>query len=314
MMEHYRKLIDKLTCEIGMHRQEDGFQSAPLREKILSELRQLPVLEAPAEIAAAAAHPQMDADSRNRLDFLIQARRIGGAIARAQIQEELPLPASHYLYDMVLAGADALGREIARGYAVELYPELVRLREQKIELPSAVPGREPEPPAKPRFGFTVETAPFFVQLNDIEPFPPETGWEITHDELRENYRERFTFDTEEEAERDYRLWEKFRDGDSPTPPVRYAICVQAAGDIGEIFHLTDEVEKSAETGLLRFATLGEAVEQRRKLEEERLYPPELPQEIVPGFDMPEDDMIELGSALDTRSVLEKETKAPVIGK
>lgn len=25
MMEHYRKLIDKLTCEIGMHRQEDGF-------------------------------------------------------------------------------------------------------------------------------------------------------------------------------------------------------------------------------------------------------------------------------------------------
>ena len=215
---------------------------------------------------------------------------------------------------MVLAGADALGREIARGYAVELYPELVRLREQKIELPLAVPGREPEPPAKPRFGFTVETAPFFVQLNDIEPFPPETGWEITHDELRENYRERFTFDTEEEAERDYRLWEKFRDGDSATPPVRYAICVRAAGDIGEIFHLTDEVEKSAETGLLRFATLGEAVEQRRKLEEERLYPPELPQEIIPGFDMPEDDMIELGSVLDTRSVLEKETKAPVIGK
>ena len=63
MMEHYRKLIDKLTCEIGMHRQEDGFQSAPLREKILSELRQLPVLEPPAEIAAAAAHPQMDAAS-----------------------------------------------------------------------------------------------------------------------------------------------------------------------------------------------------------------------------------------------------------
>ena len=74
------------------------------------------------------------------------------------------------------------------------------------------------------------------------------------------------------------------------------------------------MEKNAETELLRFATLGEAVEQRRKLEEERLYPPELPQEIVPGFDMPEDDMIELGSALDTRSVLEKETKAPVIGK
>ena len=144
MMEHYRKLIDKLTCEIGMHRQEDGFQSAPLREKILSELRQLSVPEAPAETAAAAAHPQMDADSRNRLDFLIRARRIGGAIARAQIQEELPLPASHYLYDMVLAGADALGREIARGYAVELYPELVRLREQKIELPLAVPGREPD--------------------------------------------------------------------------------------------------------------------------------------------------------------------------
>ena len=95
MMEHYRKLIDKLTCEIGMHRQEDGFQSAPLREKILSELRQLSVPEAPAETAAAAAHPQMDADSRNRLDFLIRARRIGGAIARAQIQEELPLPASH---------------------------------------------------------------------------------------------------------------------------------------------------------------------------------------------------------------------------
>ena len=313
MMEHYRKLIDKLTCEIGLHRQEDGFQSAPLREKILAELRQLPVPELPAE-TAAAAHPQMDAGSRNRLDFLIQARRIGGAIARAQIQEELPLPASHYLYDMVLAGADALGREIARGYAVELYPELVRLREQKIELPSTVPGREPEPPAKPRFGFTVETTPFFVQLNDIEPFPPETAWEITHDELGENYRERFTFDTEEEAERHYRLWEKFRDGDSPTPPVRYAICVQAAGDIGEIFHLTDEEEKDAGTGLLRFATLGEAVELRRKLEEERLYPSELPREIVPGFDMPEDDMIELGSTLDTRSVLEKETKAPIIGK
>ena len=154
-------------------------------------------------------------------------------------------------------------------------------------------------------------------VSQLKPRPSSyssTGWEITHDELRENYRERFTFDTEEEAERDYRLWEKFRDGDSATPPVRYAICVRAAGDIGEIFHLTDEVEKSAETGLLRFATLGEAVEQRRKLEEERLYPPELPQEIIPGFDMPEDDMIELGSVLDTRSVLEKETKAPVIGK
>lgn len=143
MMEHYRKLIDKLTCEIGMHRQEDGFQSPPLREKILSELRQLPVPEPPAETARRCRPSANGCRLPQPPRFSDPGRRIGGAIARAQIQEELPLPASHYLYDMVLAGADALGREIARGYAVELYPELVRLREQKIELPLAVPGREP---------------------------------------------------------------------------------------------------------------------------------------------------------------------------
>ena len=169
-MEQYRKLIQKLIGELGMYNQQDGFQSTQLRREILFQLTDLRL---PAAMPMELSHPEMDGNSLCRLNYLSQARKTGENVARKMVQDELPDSTAPYLYDMILAGAGFMGREIARGYAVELYPELERLREQNIELPVAAPV-EPErrPSHPPRYGFIVETNPYFIDIGEITPMAP----------------------------------------------------------------------------------------------------------------------------------------------
>lgn len=275
-MEQYRKLIQKFTCELGMHSQHDGFQSAQLREKIFSQLR---ILKLPPLVPGTNMHPQMDEISRCRLDYLTQARKIGESAAQSMLREELPVQmASHYLYGMILAGAGYMGREIARNYAIELFPELERLRQQNIEL--LVTLQEPEMGRSPKYGFIVETNPYFTDVGEIQEMETEAAWEITHDELGETYRETFTFDSPESAEKHHSLWEMYRDSDITKAPVEYAINVSTDQNgktvIGEITHVKvpsravwEDKELSSRT--LIFPCLGDAINQRRLLEEEAIY-------------------------------------------
>ena len=274
-MEQYRKLIQKLIGELGMYNQQDGFQSTQLRREILFQLTDLRL---PAAMPVEFSHPEMDGNSLCRLNYLSQARKTGENVARKMVQDELPDSTAPYLYDMILAGAGFMGREIARGYAVELYPELERLREQNIELPVAAPV-EPErrPSHPPRYGFIVETNPYFIDIGEITPMAPEANWKITHDELGETYTETFVFDTRKEAEENRSRWENFRDNDSRQAPVEYMIRIDIDSNgkttVGEIFHSSSlpSNHASASSKTLLFQCLGDAVKHRRQIEEENIY-------------------------------------------
>ena len=70
-MEHYQKLVNQLTGELGMHEQADGFPSAELRGRILLRLADL---RFPAGDGKQKNHPQMDPEANRRLNYLMLAR------------------------------------------------------------------------------------------------------------------------------------------------------------------------------------------------------------------------------------------------
>ncbi len=106
-MEHYRKLVNRLTGELGMHEQADGFPSAELRGRILLRLADLRL---PAGDGKQKNHPQMDAEANRRLDYLMLARRIGAEVTQSFAREEFAMLSSHYLFGGILAGAELIGR------------------------------------------------------------------------------------------------------------------------------------------------------------------------------------------------------------
>jgi len=319
-MEQYRKLIQKLIGELGMYNQQDGFQSTQLRREILFQLTDLRL---PAAMPMELSRPEMDGNSLCRLNYLSQARKTGENVARKMVQDELPDSTAPYLYDMILAGAGFMGREIARGYAVELYPELERLREQHVELPVTAPAVEPERRPNPpsRYGFIVETNPYFINIGEITPMAPEANWKITHDELGETYTETFVFDTRKEAEENHSRWENFRDNDSRQAPVEYMIRINTNSNgkntVSEIFHSfslpPDHASASSKT--LRFQCLGDAVKHRRQIEEKNIYDqsgfnPEISFYESPGDELliaepPDETALSLPSQKETPPVISK---------
>ena len=277
-MEHYRKLINKFTCELGMHSQNDGFPSAELRGRILMRLANLRL---PGNEVKQVIHPQMDTEAICRLNFLMQARKIGAEVTQAFAREEFAILSSHYLFGGILAGAELIGREIARGYAVELYPELKRLRDMNIELPIPAPAKNMTE-LQEVFGFTIKTNPYFIDVGEIEKMAPDTGWRISHDELGENYHETFTFHTLEDAEENRKQWIRFRDNESRSSPVIYCICVETTSDgtitVGEISHLASEEDGAVwhhddgtASELFTFVSLEDAIKQRRELEDKVIF-------------------------------------------
>jgi len=163
-MEHYRKLVNQLTGELGMHDQADGFPSAELRGRILLRLADLRL---PAGDGKQKNHPQMDPEASRRLDYLIQARRIGVEVAQSFAREEFAMLSSHYLFGGILVGAELIGWEIAREYAVVLYPAIKCLYDEHIDLPFSEPANGKTEFQKV-FAFTVKTHPYFIDVGKIE--------------------------------------------------------------------------------------------------------------------------------------------------
>lgn len=277
-MEHYRKLVNQLTGELGMHEQADGFPSAELRGRILLRLADLRLS---ADKTKQKNHPQMDAEANRRLDYLMQARKIGTEVTQAFAREEFAMLSSHYLFGGILAGAELIGREIAREYAIALYPVIKRLYDEHIELPVSEPAKGKTEFQKV-FAFTVKTHPYFIDVGKIEEIMSDVTCRILHGEQEESYCETFMFHTREEAEEKRKQWLRYRDGQSKSSPARYGVQVETAAEgtvtIGEIRHLAPDEkpeilhhDNGGVSELHTFDCLEDAIKYRQELEGRIIY-------------------------------------------
>jgi len=220
-----------------------------------------------------------------------------GAIqGKKYIADKILLPPDDFLRAIIIAGTESLGREIARYYALEIYPELRRMRlagEADIEFPM------PEQDKELSYAFSVETDRNIYDLGPIEASLSTPGSDIYYDDIGERHIETFVFNSIEAADAAHWDWQRFIEKQTTHPPVKYALLIETDSleqvKIGSVIH-ADILEKTrseitGDGSAVEWnicASLAEAETLRRKKLDEILG--KTPN-AAPGFELPTTEQV-----------------------
>ena len=160
-----------------------------------------------------------------------------------------------FLQDLIVSGAESIGREIGGEYAAVLYPELRRLQIAGLELET-----EPKSPLKQKtihnYGFTVLNYPNCLDISPVEIFDEPPRRELFFDGINDRFIEKFIFPSVEEADNLHNAWEIHQKNPDCNPPVAYSFTIERDGEavpeISSVEHadpFARSEEKTSENGI-----------------------------------------------------------------
>lgn len=270
-MERYKETIQALSEQAKRCSTIDGFRSEELRSLILHDVRKI-ILPPKPEGVPSRFLPMNDTE-QIRSGYFREAQnagwKIAGKYAADLIREDTP----DYLRELILAGAEAIGSRIGRGYAAEIYPELRRLQIAGI-VPKTISEKTPVP--RMNFSFTVTDYGNCLEFSEVAPTHEKPGSEIVYDEINDRHIETFVFPSVEDADDAFAAWERHNRDSRFPPPVQYMLCVEketpeSVPEISSIVHVpcgekSDSRRLENGTVVERFvmSTLAEAEKKHRE--------------------------------------------------
>ncbi|MDD5598073.1 MAG: hypothetical protein WC082_12905 [Victivallales bacterium] len=240
-MSRLKNLFRQLEHQSAFQAGYDGFPSGELRQAILKRIKPVKLNSHP---HGNYRDTRYSDEEKLKIEYLTAVGKTGAIQAKKYIADKILLPTGHFLCAIIELGTENLGREIARSYASEIYPELRRMRlagEADINFPQA------EPDKKMSYGFTVETDRDIFDLGPIQESGAAPGNDIYYDDIGERHIETFVFASIEDADAAHWNWQRFLEHQTPRPPVKYALRIETDSlerlKIGSIIHV-DPFEKN----------------------------------------------------------------------
>ena len=250
-MEHYRNLVENLHHEANHYAVKDGFESEDLRRTILSRIKDLnipkKVPENPTRFMAVGKTEQL------RTEYFYLIRDISGRTAVEMIRQKITGP--KFLQDLIVSGAESIGREIGGEYAGKLYPELRRLQIAGLEIEAGDKSLPEQNPAR-NYGFTVLNYSNCLDISPVEICAEPPGRELFYDGINDRFIEKFVFPSVEDADILHNAWEIHQKNSDRNPPVAYSFTIERDGDaateISSVEHadpFARSEEKTSENGI-----------------------------------------------------------------
>lgn len=252
-MEHYRNLVENLHHEANHYAVKDGFESEDLRRTILSRIKDLnipkKVPENPTRFMAVGKTEQL------RTEYFYLIRDISGRTAADLIRQELTERTPKFLQDLIVSGAESIGREIGGEYAGRLYPELRRLQIAGLEIEAGDKSLPEQNPVR-NYGFTVLNYSNCLDISPVEICAEPPGRELFYDGINDRFIEKFVFPSVEDADILHNAWEIHQKNSDRNPPVAYSFTIERDGDaateISSVEHadpFARSEEKTSENGI-----------------------------------------------------------------
>ena len=291
-MEHYQNLVENLHHEANHYAVKDGFESEILRRAILSRIRNLnipkEVPEKPTRFMTACK------TERLRTEYFYLVRDISGQTAAEMILQELTERTPKFLQNLIVSGAESIGREIGGEYAGKLYPELRRLQIAGLEIEAEGKSLSAQSPIR-NYGFTVLNYSNCLDISPVEISDEPPGRELFYDGINERFIEKFVFPSVEEADILHNAWEIHQKNPDRNPPLAYSFTIERDGEdapeISSVEHadpFARSQEKTLENGIRLeikvFPDPHQAFAERRKYlkaNRERNNPAPLPKKPLP---------------------------------
>ena len=224
-MEHYRNLVENLHHEANHYAVKDGFESEILRRAILSRIKDLNIPrkapEKPTRFLSVGKTEQL------RTEYFYLIRDISGRTAVEMIRQEITGP--KFLQDLIVSGAESIGREIGGEYAGKLYPELRRLQIAGLEIEAGDKSLPEQNPVR-NYGFTVLNYSNCLDISPVEICAEPPGRELFYDGINDRFIEKFVFPSVEDADILHNAWEIHQKNSDRNPPVAYSFTIERDGD------------------------------------------------------------------------------------
>lgn len=272
-MKTYRRILQNLSEQTGCCQTTDGFPSSELRRKILAEA-QHETLPSKPQTEPSRFLPLNDTE-QIRTEYFEKIQKIGGCIAASHINGLLNSDTPLYLRELIIAGAEGIGRAIGGSYAVQLYPELRRLQIIGIEY-QPVKERSATAIEASNYSFTVMNYGYCRDFSPVVTTRDSPGHEIFYDGINERHIEKFVFCSVEEADNALGAWERYNRSPRGKPPFAYGFTMEwdspdSIPEISSIAHVDSyeraydrKLEDGTRQVLMVFSSLQEALEVRRK--------------------------------------------------
>jgi hypothetical protein len=219
-MSRLKNLFRQLEHQSAFQSGHDGFPSGELRQALLQKIKPIKLNSRP---HGSYRDTRYSNEEKLKIEYLMAVGETGALQARKYIADKILLPPGHFLRAVIELGTEKLGREIARSYASEIYPELRRMRlagEADIDFPQA------EPDKKVSYGFSVETDRDIFDMGPVEESLSAPGSNIYYDDIGERHIETFVFASIEDADVAHWKWQRFIEHQTPQSPVKYALRIE----------------------------------------------------------------------------------------
>ena len=250
-MEHYQNLVENLHHEANHYAVKDGFESEILRRAILSRIKDLNIPrkapEKPTRFMAVGKTEQL------RTEYFYLIRDISGRTAVEMIRQKITGP--KFLQDLIVSGAESIGREIGGEYAGKLYPELRRLQIAGLEIEAGDKSLPEQNPVR-NYGFTVLNYSNCLDISPVEICAEPPGRELFYDGINDRFIEKFVFPSVEDADILHNAWEIHQKNSDRNPPVAYSFSIERDGEavpeISSVEHadpFARSEEKTSENGI-----------------------------------------------------------------
>ena len=250
-MEHYRNLVENLHHEANHYAVKDGFESEILRRAILSRIRNLNIPKMVPE--KPTRFLSVGKTERLKTEYFYLVRDISGQTAAEMIRQEITGP--KFLQDLIVSGAESIGREIGGEYAGKLYPELRRLQIAGLEIEAGDKSLPEQNPVR-NYGFTVLNYSNCLDISPVEICAEPPGRELFYDGINDRFIEKFVFPSVEDADILHNAWEIHQKNPDRNPPLAYSFTIERDGDaateISSVEHadpFARSEEKTSENGI-----------------------------------------------------------------
>ncbi len=221
-MSELQELLNTLEQQVRFDSIRDGFPAEELRRNALETLKSLELGKKPHGHYSFTHYNDVE---KIRMEYLHNAGTMGAELAKQYMADKIMLETDHFLFPVINAGLEDIGRDIMRSYAAEIYP-LLRINQ-------LLGKKEPDFPVKGKaerkkftYGFTVETDRDIYDLNPIQVMTDPPGSHVFYDDVCERHIETFIFQSIEDADSAYGGWQNFIGHKVRHPPVKYAVRIE----------------------------------------------------------------------------------------